>query len=228
MNAILSLFFKNWIRCTLTLVTLGAVLMAIQQGMSRRHRLAAQSASPAPMQETRVFPRPAAETELLQVEKPVAAIPKESASADANLVALAPPTPVFLAETEPVAVSTAPGPIIAPPLARAVPAASSTASVGVGLSGNSKTATLDPPLAFTVDPKNLTSEQQTALAKIQDQFLNAIGGADQNPADPAYGERWTTAQEIADQNYKAYFGWVAFSQMELERAMNSYTAIQVP
>ena len=87
---------------------------------------------------------------------------------------------------------------------------------------------LNPPLAFTVDPKNLTPAQQTALASIQNQFLQAIGDANQNPTDPDYADRWVAAQALADQRYKAYFGWQSFEQMQLQRDMHSYTAIQVP
>jgi len=230
MNTIPSFFFKSWIWCVLTLVALAAVLMAVQQGMSRRHRPAVRSASHAPMQETRALPDPAAEAELPQVEIPVAATPRESSSvsAGANVVAPVSPTSVSAPAKETVVVSTVSGQTIAPPLARAVKAAPNAASVGVGSSGNSETLTVDPPLAFTVDPRNLTPRQQTALATIQDQFLNAIGDADQDPADPAYRERWMDAQFIADETYEALFGWTAFSQMQLARARNSYTDIQLP
>lgn len=224
MNATLSLFFKSWIRSVLTLVALGAVLCVVQQAIARRHRPDVQRASGAPMQEIRALTDPTAEAEPSHVETPAAAMPKESslASADTSIVAPAPSTPVSRAGAEAVAVSTVPSQIVAPPLARAVP------SVGGGSPGNGETPMMNPPLAFTVDPKDLTPEQQTALAKIQDQFLKAIGDPNQNPDDPAYGQRWMTAQEIADQSYRAYFGWTAFSQMQLERARNTYTEIQVP
>jgi len=219
-------FFKNWILCVLTLVVLGAVLTVVHLGMSQRHRPAARSVSGAPPQETRALPDPVAEAELPQVETLGASTPKESSSVSdrADVVAPVSPTSVSAPAEDSAVVSTVSGQTIAPPLARAVKAA----SAGVGSFGNSEIPTVNPPLAFTVDPKNLTPEQQTALARIQDHFLKAIGDADQNPADPAYGERWKTAQEIADQAYKAMFGWTAFSQMQLERARNSYTEIQVP
>jgi hypothetical protein len=207
--------FKSWIRCVLTLVALGAVLMAVQQGMLWRHHSAVGSASRAPAQETRAAPDPTAEAELPQVEIPVAATPEELSAVSAGANAVLP-------------VSAAYGQNIAPPLAHAVKAARSGALVGVGSSGSGQTPTLDPPLAFTVDPKNLTPQQQSALAAIQDKFLKAIGDADQNPADPAYNERWRNAQSVADQTYRADFGWTAFVQMQLERARNSYTDIQLP
>jgi hypothetical protein len=151
-----------------------------------------------------------------QVLTPVAAAPKESSSvlARANVVA-------------PVSHSVS-GQTIPPLLARAVASGRSTASLGVGSSGNGEAPRLNPPLAFTVDPKNLTPQQQTVLAAIQNQFLKAIGDANQDPADPAYSQRWMNAQSIADQTYRADFGWTAFTQMQVERAGNSYTEIQVP
>jgi len=232
MNTIPPFFFKSWIRCVLTLVALGSVLTAVQLGMSWRRRPAVRSVLSAPVQETRVLPEPAPEpeAELPQMEIPVAATPKESSSVsvEVNVVAPAPATTTSFAGVETDVGSTASGQTVALPLARAVKIVRDAALVGVGSSGNGKTATVDPPLAFTVDPKNLTPEQQTALATIQDQFLKAIGDANQNPADPAYRERWINAQSIADQTYKALFGWTAFTQMQLERAGNSYTEIQLP
>jgi hypothetical protein len=213
MNTITSFFFRNWIRCVVTSVALGAVLGAVQQGMSRRHPPAVGSAPPP---EARAFPDPVAAAERPQVETPVAAAPKESSSvlAGANVVA-------------PVS-RTLSGQIIPPPLARAVAVSRSAASPGLGSSGNGEAPRLNPPLAFTVNSKNLAPQQQTVLAGIQDQFLKAIGDANQDPADPAYSQRWMSAQAIADQTYRADFGWTAFTQMQAERAGNSYTEIQVP
>ena len=218
-------FLKSWIRRVLTLVALGGVLMAVQLGMLQRHRPTVGRASRAPTLLTGALPDPVAEAELPQVNILIAATPKESStvSAKTNVV-----PPVSAPATEAVAASTVYGQILAPPLARAVKAVRSDALVGVGSSGDSQTPTLDPPLAFTVDPKNLAPQQQSALATIQDHFLKAIGDADQNPADPSYSERWRNAQYVADQAYGADFGWTAFVQMQLERARNSYTEIQLP
>jgi hypothetical protein len=230
MNSSRSFFFKSWIWCGLTLVALGTVLVAVQQGLSRWHRPAVLSASPAPVQEVRALPDATAEAGIPQSGIPVAATLKESSpvSAEANVVAPVPPTPVSAPAQETVVLSTGSGQIVVPPLARAVKAASNASSVGSGPSGNNETPTVDPPLAFVVDPKNLTPVQQAAVAQIQDQFLKTVGSANQDPADPAYATRWMNAQYTADQSYKSFFGWPAFEQMQLERAMNSYTAIQMP
>jgi hypothetical protein len=204
MNTLSSVFFKSWTRCALTLVALGAVLVAV----SPRHHPDVGSASGAPAQETQALPEPVADAELPPMEIPVATAPKE-------LSAVSSPAK----EAMEVSIS---------PLARAVKALPNAASVGVSSPENKETPTVDPPLAFTVNPRNLTPAQQIALARIQDQFLKAIGDADQNPADPAYNERWRNAQNIADQTYRADFGWTAFVQMQVERAQNSYTEIRVP
>jgi hypothetical protein len=204
MKKLSSVFFKSWTRCALMLVALGAVLVAV----SSRHHPAVGSAPREPTPETRVVPDPVADAELPTMEIPVAAVPKE-------------PSAVSSPAKEAAVVSI-------PPLASAVKALPNTASVGVGSPENKEPLTIDPPLAFTVNPRNLTPAQQIALAAIQDQFLKAIGDADQNPADPAYNERWRNAQNIADQTYRADFGWTAFVQMQVERAQNSYTEIRLP
>jgi hypothetical protein len=230
-NAIPTFFFKSWIRCLLTLVALVSVLCVVQQGISRRHPPAVvPSASRTPLPETRARTGPTAEAELPRVEISVSATPKESSSvlAETNGVAPDSPTLVSAPATEAAAVSTVSSQTIAPPLTRAVPVGRSAAFLGIGPSGNSGAPRLDPPLAFTVDPKNLTPQQQTTLATIQNQFLQAIGDANQDPADPAYSQRWMDAQSIADQTYRAFFGWTAFTQMQLQRARNSYTEIQSP
>jgi hypothetical protein len=201
MKKLSSVFFKSWIWCVLTLVALGAVLVA----MSRRNHPEVRSPH---AQEMRSLPDPVANVELPPVEIPVATTPKE-------------PSAVSSPAEEAGVVSI-------PPLAHAVKVVPNTASAGVDLPENKEPLTVDPPLAFTVNPRNLTPAQQITLAAIQDQFLKAIGDADQNPADPSYNERWRNAQNIADQTYRADFGWTAFVQMQLERAQNSYTEIRLP
>jgi hypothetical protein len=154
------------------------------------------------------------------VETPVAATPKES-TPDSLPTVSAP-------AKEPVVLPTVTGLTTAPPLARAVSVGPSPASVGAGSSGNGETPRLDPPLVFAVDAKNLTPLQQAALAAIQDQFLKTVGDPNQNPDDAAYAKSWMDAQAKADQSYKLFFGYQAFSQMQLKRGMNSYTEIQSP
>jgi hypothetical protein len=221
--------FKSWIQCVLALVALGAILMAVQQELSRRPRASVPGAASAPMQEAQTLTDPVPKVALTKAEATDTATPKESSSISAGADSAVPvsPTSASIPAQENIVVSTVSSQTIAPPLARAVKAVPNAVSVGGG-SGKNETPTVDPPLAFIVDPKKLTPEQQTAVAAIQDQFLKAIGDANQDPADPVYGKRWMDAQSIADQSYKSSFGWTAFSQMQLERAMNSYTEIQPP
>jgi len=221
MNTTPAFFFKSWIWCVLAFVALGVVSLAVQQGLSVYHHPAVLNASRAPLQETRALPDSAPETELAQVDIPVAVSPIESSSVSAKSNVAAP-------AMEAVAVSTVSDQTVPHPLAHAIKAIPNVALVGVDSPGNGESPTVDPPLVFTEHPKNLTPEQQTALAAIQDQFLKAIGDANQDPADPAYRDRWMNAQVVADQRYKALVGWPAFEQMQLQRAMNSYSEIQVP
>ena len=230
MNIMRYFLFKYWIRCVLTLVALGAVWMAVQQGMSRHHRPDVQSASPAPAQETRALPDTAREVELPQAEIPPAARPKEpsAVSAGANVGATVPPTSVAAPAKETVVPATVSRQTIAPRLYRAVKTAPNVVFVGGGSSATSATPTVDPPLAFTADPQNFTPEHQTALAQIQNEFLKTFGDVNQDPGDPAYRKRWMNAQNLADERFRVLFGWTAFMRLDLERARNTYTEIQPP
>ena len=62
----------------------------------------------------------------------------------------------------------------------------------------------DPAIAFTTDQR--VSEWE----KLQDEFIEAIGGPDQNPDDPAYRARWVEAQQLSDATFKARYGTAAF------------------
>lgn len=57
------------------------------------------------------------------------------------------------------------------------------------------------PLALQpVDPgtMNLTDTQMQTISDIRQNFLNEIGGTNQDPNDPAYRKRWQSAQREAD------------------------------
>jgi len=223
MKTIFSYFFKNRIRCVFVLVALGAVLMAVQQGLSWINSPVVPDELPTLIQTSRVAPSPVTEAAFVPMETAVAVMPRKSPSVSAKAKAV---TLGSIPTRPPVTTTRASSQVVAPPLSRAVPAPASVASSGAGSSGNSAPSTVAPPLAFTVDPKNLTPEEQTALAKIQDDFLKATEDPHQNPADPVYRKRWMDAQFIADQTFKAMFGWSAFSRMQLDRAMHSYSEIQ--
>jgi hypothetical protein len=58
--------------------------------------------------------------------------------------------------------------------------------------------------------------EQMALEKIQNDFVQAVGGADQDPTDPAYLEKWKAAQQVSDDQYKKFFGGRAYVRRQME------------
>lgn len=81
-----------------------------------------------------------------------------------------------------------------------------------------------PPLVFQkVDPSalNLTEEQKQAIAGIQQDFLQQVGRADQDPSDQAYQARWHSAQPAADDMLQATLGYDAYAQYQMLAAQKS-------
>jgi hypothetical protein len=76
------------------------------------------------------------------------------------------------------------------------------------------------PLAFqNVNPEalNLNADQKAAIQQVQQQFVNDIGGPNQNPSDPAYLAKWQTAQSAADDALLALLGrqgYMAYQQQQ--------------
>jgi hypothetical protein len=64
----------------------------------------------------------------------------------------------------------------------------------------------------------VSAEEQAVLEKIQNNFVQAVGGVDQDPTAPAYLERWEEAQRMSDNQYKRFFGGRAFVQRQMEDA----------
>jgi len=62
----------------------------------------------------------------------------------------------------------------------------------------------------------VSAEEQAVLERIQNNFVQAVGGADQDPNDPAYLERWQAAQEFSDAEYKKFFGGRAYVRRQME------------
>ena len=78
------------------------------------------------------------------------------------------------------------------------------------------------PLAFT-DPAatlNLNEGQQQQLANLQQDFINSVGGGNQNPNDPAYSAQWRAAQEYSDAMFKMTFGIQAFLLQQMNQNHN--------
>jgi hypothetical protein len=62
----------------------------------------------------------------------------------------------------------------------------------------------------------VSAAEQMALEKIQNDFVQAVGGADQDPTDPAYLEKWKAAQQMSDEQYKKFFGGRAYVRRQME------------
>ena len=66
------------------------------------------------------------------------------------------------------------------------------------------------------------SQQLQQLDNLYQNFLGNIGGLNQDASDPAYRQRWITAQQLSDDEYQAAFGTDAFNIMqihEMQRAL---------
>ncbi len=61
----------------------------------------------------------------------------------------------------------------------------------------------------------LTPEQAAAVEKIREEFIEAVGGEGQDPADAGYAERWRRFLPDADQKLRLLIGWQAFRQYQM-------------
>lgn len=76
------------------------------------------------------------------------------------------------------------------------------------------------PLAFrkvNLAALDFNSTQKSAIDQVQQQFVNDIGGSNQNPEDPAYLARWQSAQTKADDTLRGLLGnqaYMAYQQQQ--------------
>lgn len=70
-------------------------------------------------------------------------------------------------------------------------------------------------LGFGVAEKN-------AIDQVRQQFVNDVGGTDQNPDDPAYLARWQTAQANADDALRGALGSQAFMAFQFQQYYDWY------
>jgi hypothetical protein len=84
------------------------------------------------------------------------------------------------------------------------------------------------PLAFrdvNLDSLGLTAVQkeaiQQAIAGIRQQFIDQIGGLNQDPSDPAYLERWRKAQPQNDDALRGWLGGKTFMAYQLAAQANA-------
>jgi hypothetical protein len=64
------------------------------------------------------------------------------------------------------------------------------------------------PLVFVEpDPSlNLTEKELADLDRLREEFIEAIGGPDQDPSTPDYYQRWERARTVFDGRLKGWFG----------------------
>jgi hypothetical protein len=67
-----------------------------------------------------------------------------------------------------------------------------------------------PPAAAQANPQLAQDVQQ-----LQQDFVNAIGGPNQDPNDPAYAQRWSTAQFASDERYRLLIGAQAYLAQQM-------------
>jgi hypothetical protein len=73
------------------------------------------------------------------------------------------------------------------------------------------------PLAF-VDPSPdqvLTEEQVADFDFLRQEFVELMGGPNQDPSDPQYLLRWEYAQRRLDDEFRSFFGEEALNQQQL-------------
>ena len=97
----------------------------------------------------------------------------------------------------------------------------STVQSGITTVGPSA-ETVSMPLVFlnlNTDQSPITERQQSVLEGLQQSFIDAIGGTNQNPSTPQYLESWKNAQWQSDQQYRQKFGWQAYMAQTMQAAM---------
>jgi len=103
---------------------------------------------------------------------------------------------------------------------RAVSAGTATYST-ISQSSNPESPPPAVPLAFSTSSNGASPAQAATLDRLQHEFVNNVGGPNQNPNDPAYAEAWQATQALSDSNYEQQFGVQAFLEKQLEQVQNS-------
>jgi hypothetical protein len=62
---------------------------------------------------------------------------------------------------------------------------------------------------------NLDAGQRQAIADLRQRFVEALGGPNQDPADPGYRERWLQSQAENDRLLRAMIGVRAWQDYQL-------------
>ncbi len=75
------------------------------------------------------------------------------------------------------------------------------------------------PLVFRdVDPValGLSAEQWAEINRMRASFTEKVGA--QEPANPAYRQRWASAQLDTDEQLRTFLGWDKFNQYQIAAA----------
>jgi hypothetical protein len=70
----------------------------------------------------------------------------------------------------------------------------------------------------------LSDSQKAAIQQLQQQFVNDIGGPNQDPSNPAYLAGWQNAQKNVDNMLLIYVGWQVYSKYQIEAWQNSLSS----
>jgi hypothetical protein len=100
---------------------------------------------------------------------------------------------------------------------------------GVRVAGQT-TARASYPLAFqhaVLNDSGLTQNQKVAVRQLQLQFVDAIGGPNQNANDPVYGARWQSAQSDADDTLRAKLGDEAYNTYKLQQYYSNFKQVML-
>lgn len=96
--------------------------------------------------------------------------------------------------------------------------------------GGQTAARASYPIVFQNAVQNdssLTENQKAAVRQLQQQFVDALGGAGRNPADPAYRARWQTAQQDADEALRAQLGNQAYNNYKLQHYYSNFQQVML-
>jgi hypothetical protein len=74
------------------------------------------------------------------------------------------------------------------------------------------------PLVFAEDSPspNLSPEVVGEIASLRRQFVEEIGGYDQDPSDPEYARRWEEARQLLDEQLRTQLGEETFDTLQNE------------
>jgi len=69
--------------------------------------------------------------------------------------------------------------------------------------------------AVDASEMNFNDQSLAAIERLRQSFVEAVGGPDQDPADPDYERRWLAAQDQSDDQFRALLGEEAFVRQQM-------------